>query len=281
MKLRRYLSLWFLMALAAQPPAPADGDTPLRAAQDAWRRGDDGTAGKLYEAAGERSQDPGLIAFNLGAIRFRQGEFREAEIEFRRALDDRDAPAERRARAHYNRGVCLLRLGGLARFRTAIECFERGLGAADGEPSLSADAEHNLELAKLLWLEARAKSAAKPRPNETPPDETPQEPSRPDKPGASDGNPPDERGTDPTATPRPGDIDPVSGKPRPGQATATKKTVGGRGNLPVTADWAGWQPQNEAEAHDYLKGLAARLSRDRRELLDLTAPPEQPHVKDW
>ena len=52
-------------------------------------------------------------------------------------------------------------------------------------------------------------------------------------------------------------------------------------NLPVNADWAGWHPQDAAEARDYLKQLGARLAKDRRELLDSTAPPEQPHVKDW
>jgi hypothetical protein len=49
----------------------------------------------------------------------------------------------------------------------------------------------------------------------------------------------------------------------------------------VNADWAGWHPQDAGEARDYLKRLGARLAKDRRELLDSTAPPEQPHVKDW
>ena len=75
--------------------------------------------------------------------------------------------------------------------------------------------------------------------------------------------------------------DPLTGKPKGENATGTKKTVGGRGNLPVNAEWEGWQPQDAGEARDYLKQLAVRLAKDRRELLDTTAPPEQPHVKDY
>ena len=80
---------------------------------------------------------------------------------------------------------------------------------------------------------------------------------------------------------QPGEIDPLTGMPKSEPGTGTKKTTGGRGNLPLNGEWSGWQPQDEAEAREYLKRLGARLVRDRRELIDLTAPPEQPHVKDW
>ena len=281
MTLRRFAPLILLLLSAAQPASTGDGESRLRAAQDAWQRGDDATAIKLYDAAEERSQDPGLIAFNLGAIHFRKSEFRDAELQFNRALDDRDAPAPRRVRSLYNRGVCLLRRGGLTQFRMAIESFERCLASTALAPDLAADAEHNLELAKLLWLEARAKSNVKPLPNERLPEEPPPDlQPRPEPPDRLGEQAPDFADANP-GSPKSGEIDPLTGQPKTDGATATKKTTGGKGRLPVTGDWAGWQPQNEAEARDYLKVLGLRLAKDRRDLLDMTAPPEQPHVKDW
>ena len=158
-------------------------------------------------------------------------------------------------------------------------CFERCLVAARGDSDLARDAEHNSELAKLLWLEARAKMSAPPKPNEVPP-EAPPEP-KPPRPEPTMPVTPEPVGTDPNGIPKPRTIDPQTGKPKGADATGTDKTVGGRGNLPVNAEWAGWHPQDAAEARDYLLQLGARLAKDRRDLLDSTAPPEQPHVKDW
>ena len=280
MKLPRFAPLLMLIALAAQPPTVDDGGFRLRAAEEAWGRGDDAMATRLYGAAEERSYDPGLIAFNLGAIHYRKGEFRESDLEFQRALDDREAPTSRRARAFYNRGVCLIRLGGLIRLRTAIEHFNRCLAIVETDSDLERDAEHNLELAKLLWLEARAKSNSKPHPNERPPEEPPEAHPPTEKPGEST-NPTGPSGAKTTDASQPGEIDPLTGMPKSEPGPGTKKTTGGRGNLPVNGEWSGWQPQDEAEAREYLKRLGARLVRDRRELIDLTAPPEQTHVKDW
>ncbi len=279
MKLIRTLPIFAIALLAAQPPATDDVDARLRAAQSALLAGDDDAAGKLYEGAGERSRDPGLIAFNLGAIHFRKGEYREAELQFRRALDDADAPDARRARALYNRGVCLLRRGGLAPYRSAIDSFERCLTSDGADADLIRDAEHNLELAKLLWLEARAKANAKTPPNEQPPEPPPE--VKPPQPERLPDIPPEQVGTNPNGAPKVGPIDPLTGLPKSDSATGTEKTVGGRGNLPVNAEWSGWQPKDAGEARDYLRGVAARLAKDRRELADSTAPPEQPHVKDW
>ncbi len=276
----RYAPLLLLAGIAAQTPDSGSGEAPRRAAQDAWRRGDDAAAKLLYAAAGERSLDPGGIAFNLGVVHFRNKEYREADLQFQRALDDSEAPAERRAKAFYNRGTGLIHLGGLKAYRAAIEDFERCLNLSESDAELSRDAEHNLELAKLLWLEARAKSKDKPLPNERLPEEPPEAPPKPEKPDRTERNSRDPSGTN-TGDSKPGDIDPITGLPKTDGATGTKKTVGGKGNLPVSGEWNGWRPENEAEAREYLKRLAARLAKDRRELIDQTAPPEQANVKDW
>ena len=68
----------------------------------------------------------------------------------------------------------MLRRGGLSQYRSAIESFERSLATPEVDPDLARDAEHNLELAKLLWLEARAKANAKTLPNELPPEQPPE-----------------------------------------------------------------------------------------------------------
>jgi tetratricopeptide (TPR) repeat protein len=216
---RYLLTLLGLAVLAAQPPAADDVDARLRAAQAALLKGDDAEAGRLYEGTTERSRDPGLIAFNLATIHFRKGEFREAELQFNCALEDAEAPPARRARALYNRAVSQLRRGGLPQYRSAIEGFERCLVSDGIDPDLARDAEHNLELAKLLWLESRAKVSAPPKPNEVLPDQTPE--PKPPKPQAGTEKPADPGGTDPNGRPKPGVIDPLRAPIRPSAAAAT------------------------------------------------------------
>src|SRR5688572_15489442 len=100
----------FLTAAALVSAAPADPpDELVRRGNAAFRSGDPFAAVKLYAAAGERTDDPGLVAFNAAAALFDQGEYREAELHYLRALDDRAAPPDRRAKALYNRGVCLVK----------------------------------------------------------------------------------------------------------------------------------------------------------------------------
>src|SRR2546422_531830 len=60
--------------------------------------------------------------------------------------------------------------------RVAILCFEGCLDAGLGDAKLTDDAKHNLELAKLLWAQARVKDAAPDRPNDPPPEEAPDRP---------------------------------------------------------------------------------------------------------
>src|SRR5262249_59336214 len=126
-------------------------------------------------AAEERTGAPGLVAFNRAAVLFQKEDFRDAEVHYARVLEDAACPPERAARAWYNRGTCLLRRGtSPAVYRSAIACLEHCLDSPAADEPLKADARHNLELAKLLWNEAR-KTAAKPdTPNENrPPEEEP------------------------------------------------------------------------------------------------------------
>ena len=62
-------------------------------------------------------------------------------------------PADRAARAWYNRGTCLVRRGGAAAvYRSAISCFDRCLESPVADAPLKANARQNLQ--KALSLQA-------------------------------------------------------------------------------------------------------------------------------
>ncbi len=274
--LRTLPILFALGAAVSVVPGSADVDAGVAA----FERGDVAAAERHFAAALERTTDPGLVAFDLGVLSFHRKEYAEAERHFTRSLDDDAAPAERRARAWFNRGACLLHRGGLAETRTAVDSFERSLALA-GEGELRTAAEESLELAKLRWAEERAKAKEPPKPNDALPDDVPER-TKPDP----------KKGDDPGQTPKPGEGDQNPGSPKaiesiPGQpppnskAKPTEKTQGGRGNLAVRIDAEKWKPKDEAEAREYLGTLGRRLSGDRRSLAEVNAPPERADVKDW
>lgn len=265
-----FLSCVFLLLAAASP------EDLVRQGNEALAAGNPEAAGRMYEAAEEHTSDPGLVAFNEGVAFAVRGEFREAEVRFLRALDDRAAPTERRARASYNRGVCLLLRGrNTAAFRTAIECFERCL-EANTDAALVTDARHNLELAKVLWGKARLLEKTPPRASDPPPESRPElDPARTDP----DPGPGDDADTDRT-------LGRVSSRPTAGAVPRgqnpleTPQQAPGAGNLPVRLDDAP-QPLTPTAAREHLKHVAERLRDDRRKTAELTAGPERPDVPDW
>jgi tetratricopeptide (TPR) repeat protein len=271
-----------LVALvAAAPQDTRPPDELIRAGNAAVGRGEFDAAEKLYAAAEERTTDPGLVAFNKAAAHFHRREYAAAEQHYTRALDDAAAPAERRARALYNRGVCLVKRerAGLGEYRTAIDSFERCLGMAPADPGLVADARHNLELAKLLWAAARAKERKKPLPNEPTDDEPPQpQPPRPDP--AYD--PFDPANGGPDGGPRyAGGTEPLGSASKGGTPRGTDAKTGGKGNQPVLANADRLPEWTDRQVREYLDRLAGRLAKDRRGTAVLTAPAERPNVKDW
>ena len=232
-----------------------------------------------YTAAEELTADPGLVAFNKGATGFRRGDWIAAEAHFTRCLDDRACPADRRAKALYNRGVCLVRRGGLTELRAAIVSFEWCLASPAADAALTADARHNLEIAKLLWNEARARASKKPTPNDPP--ENPPDPPQPDPKPPDQGTGNEQPGQD-TNPQSPTDIDQQTGLPRQGaNAKKTERKTPGKGTLPVNVGGAELPPRTPDEVREFLKKEAVRLAKDRRSVAELVAPPERPNVKDW
>ena len=258
------------------------GSGPVRVPEDlvregnaAVQRGDLDRAAQCYADAATRTTDPGLVAFNQGVIALQRGRYRDAELHFLAALDDRDAPAERRATAHYNLGLALLLRGGSAAiYRAAVRANERCLEATPNAGTLTSDAGHNLEVAKLLWREARdrEREATPPPPVEPPPESVPQSPPE---------APPD-AGTTPKS--EPGAAAREAGA-KTARSTApprtTTQTTPGRGTLPVLPDNEQFPPLSPEDARALLQRHAARLAKDRAASAELLAGPERPDRRDW
>jgi tetratricopeptide (TPR) repeat protein len=262
------------LAVAADPPDPRPPEELIRLGNEAYLRGDLAAAERHYAAAAERTTDPGLVAFNRAAVAAQLGEFREAELEYLRVLDDRAAPPDRRAKAQYNRGACLLARGGPASvYRSAIACFEQSLDLFPADDPLAADARHNLELAKLLWAKALAAEKTRPKPNDLPPDV-------PDPPPEGTGRDP---GTDPDGPGGQSGLRPelVPGRPPGGRPRETNQQTPGAGNLPVVLDADRPQPLTPEDTRAILQRVAERLEKDRRANARLLTGPERPDVRDW
>jgi tetratricopeptide (TPR) repeat protein len=256
--------------VAADPRADQSPDDLIRAGNAAVARGEFEKAEGWYAVAEERTADPGLVAFNSGTALFHRERFADAERSFTRALDDADAPPARRASALYNRGVCLLKQGGLQKLRAAIDSFDRCLALPPDDATLIADVKHNLELAKLLWAEARAKEAKKP------PDPRPERPTPQslDPFGQQDQLTPD-RGQQAG-----GMTEPVRGGAN-GNPRATDEQTPGKGTATILGQQDRLPDLTPAQVRQYLEELARRVANDRRATAALTAPPERPSVKDW
>lgn len=276
---RTVVPLLWVVLVSAGPREERTPDELVRAGNAAVARGDYDAAVTQYTAAEERTLDPGLVAFNKANALYLRGQFAEAERYFTRSLDDLDAPTDRRCHALYNRGVCLIRQGGLSKLRTAIDSLERCLQLNLTDEGLLADARHNLELAKLLWVEARAKERKRPLPSDPADDEPPA--PRPPQPelGTYDPFNPENGGMDPGR--QFGGAEPIGRQPNGGNLRMTDQQTGGKGNQPVLANADKLPEWNDRQVREYLDQLSGRLARDRRDTAALTAPAERPNVKDW
>jgi Ca-activated chloride channel homolog len=263
-----------MMAAALAGAAPQVEDL-LRQGNDAFQKKDYPTALKFYEQAEDCAPDPGMVSFNKGATLVRLGRFREAELCYLRCLQDRAAPAERRLKALYDLGTVLLQRGTDVKDVSALfragECFNLCFKeATDG--TLKSDAEHNLELARLLWLKVRAEIKA-------PPDD-------------AINNPPDL--TDPRLNPmdqgdpergRRGHKDPSGGKGergQPGETTGsdTEAKLPGEGTIETLADSDQLQPLDGNDARELLAREIRRIEREQAQGPG-QVQAEYRNVKDW
>src|SRR5580704_14789933 len=137
-----------VIALIVSAAPPASPEEFIVAGNDAMQREDYENALQLYQQAEERGTDPGLIAFNKATAYYRLRDFRQAENHYRMALGDAAIPEQRRARAFFNLGDCLVEQAGdkdVKLLREAIRCYEHCLESKPDD-GLRNDAIHNLEL---------------------------------------------------------------------------------------------------------------------------------------
>ncbi len=266
-----YLFFLPLTLFAAMPP---DAEPLVREGNAAFAAGEYEDALSAYEEAERGTIDPGLVAFNRAAACFRLGRFAEAAAGYRQCLDDDQATPARRARAQYDLGTALLKQSGgtsAALLRQAVTAFRACLAQPNLESDLAKDARHNLELAQLLWLRARAAGNDDPNEGGAGPDPEPQG----QKSGSADprkkdnGNPAKGDGQEP----QPGD----AGKPNPGDGDNNHLQAG---PLQVLPDSDEVRPLPPAEAEEQLERIIARIARERRMHWQQSARPAK-DARNW
>jgi tetratricopeptide (TPR) repeat protein len=233
-----------------------------------------------YTLAEERISNPGLVAHNKATALYRLQDYRGAEAHYRRCLED--ASGVRRAALLYDLGNCLLqqsRGADAKQLKNAFECYRQCLAQNDIDETLRADARHNLELAKLLWV--RAKQS---RPNKEP--GTNPEDKDPPK---QDPKPPDDKekspGTDPTPAPNPDPMGKLQPTPdphsQPQPIPADGPSPPGKGQLPPVPEKDEMTKLLPEDAAAHLQRAAARILQERRRHKESLAPPPSRVIPDY
>lgn len=256
-------AICFLVGAASAP----DAETLVRQGNAALGRGDQAAAVDYFTRAEERGLDPGLIAFNKGTALYRLGRVREAELHFRRCLDD--AAGVRRARALYDVATCLVPLArgrDVKMLQEAQRLYEACLEEPDIPVALTDDARHNLELTKLMIMQAIKAGANSPdREDDNPP-------SRPPDPrmGPNESTGPDQKA-------RPIAVQPDAR----GEPLQTDQRQAGAGDLPVIPDRSELTPLAQEDALAHAEAAADKVVRERQVYRIRSAKPAPAGVKDW
>jgi Ca-activated chloride channel family protein len=280
------LAFVFVAAALLGAGAAADPLDLVRQGNAAYDREEYAAAVDCYTAAEDRIADPGLVAFNEAAALYRlaglpesgprrAGLYREAELHYRRCLED--AEGRRRAEALYGLGNSLLQQArGATAYRQAVRAYEQCLAEEGLAPDLAEDARHNLELAKLLLLQAKAsKKDQDESPEENPDDPMKRPPQRPDSSQTGSAQ-------QMVGTPGPNG-DKVQAKVQQGEqpVKTDEPPPPGQGTLPPVPDKDQLVPMAPEDAAAHLEKAAARVLRERREHQHLAARPPSAAVKDW
>jgi tetratricopeptide (TPR) repeat protein len=277
---RRVRPLWLLLpalALVAAAPAAAPPDELVRQGNDAVGRKDYSEALKLYQRAEERATDPGLVAYNEGVALYQGAEFARAAVQFR--LARQDATGRRRLWAAYNLAASLVQDAGdidAAKLAEAVGLFEECVRHDEADERLAADARHNLELAKMLWVKAKARPAP-PKDKMPPEDENAksqppqQEPVK--QPGGDDGSANPTKGT--------GDRVPVTQEPGQEPIKTDSQPAPGTGNLPVIPDRDELAPMSRDEAEAHLREATRKVLVEGRAHRQGSVRVPSGKVRDW
>jgi Ca-activated chloride channel family protein len=261
---RAALLLLSLLLISAGPPPSIE--ELLRQGNEAFAAGRFEVARALYSEAEAWTADPGLVAADKAAALYRLERWREAELHYRRCLGD--AEGRRRAGALYDLGNCLLKRWSdekdIALLDEAVTRFRQARASAAADVELKDKAQHNLELARLLWFKAsevarKADSSGE----DNSQDKNSQERKEPENPKSQD-------------TPAPKDKD----KTEVGKEPSETQPVPGRGNLPTLPDSETLVPLAPEDTAAHLDRLVERLLRERRAYWQGAVRPRS-GVKDW
>jgi tetratricopeptide (TPR) repeat protein len=257
------------------------GAVSIREAEDLIRRGNTefahenfAAAVDWYSRAEDSAPDPGLVACNEAAALYHLGRYREAELHYRDAREE--ATGVRLARLLYSLGNCIVQQAqdrDAARLREAMGFYELCMQQAAADAALITDARHNLELARLLWLKAKAARHDSNNPDQGNEDEQARDPDdaglRGDSLRALDGH---------------GQAQPLSGV-RPDRGSTSNDTgqppPPGKGNLPTLPDSDDLTPLSPEDAAEHLKQATARILRERQEHVRVMTPALPANIKDW
>jgi tetratricopeptide (TPR) repeat protein len=253
-------------------------DDPLdlvRQGNAVFARGEFETALSFYERAEDLTLDPGLVAFNKAVALYQLGRYRDAELHYRRCRED--AEGARLPRLLYGLANCLAQQSrgtSLPLLREAIELYLQCLQQEETDSVLRDDARHNLEVARLLWLQAKrsreSSSSAEEDPANDPPREHPQD--------AQLGNDPYRMAT-PDVRGRPEPITDPRGDPK--AAAKTDERPPGKGNLPPIPDTDELVSLSPEDAAAHLQQALNRIRRERQEHRQQSVPTIAAHVMDW
>jgi tetratricopeptide (TPR) repeat protein len=278
---------FILIALSCVSAASSlDWQTLLRQGDAAYACGDYTAAASLYEQAGERTTDPGLVAFNLAAAQYRLALgsdadrvrlAREAEQSYRCCIEP---GSSRRARALYGLGNALLLRAGdrdADALKAAVESYRQCLAETNLDDALADDARLNLERARLLLLQIPPPAA--PTKDESSGDVPPKPQTSPrDTPGAQKNPKPDPS----TSAAKP---DKSGDKTKPEVGTKPVETDAppqpGSGHLPPVPDGADLPPLTAADAARHLELASQRIEEDYKAHRRSKAPAPAANVRDW
>jgi Ca-activated chloride channel family protein len=259
------------------------GAVSVREVEDLIRRGNAefgqenfAAAVDWYNRAEDSAPDPGLVACNEAAALYHLGRYREAELHYRYARQE--ATGVRLARLLYSLGNCIVQQAqdrDAPRLREAMGFYELCMQQKAADAALIANARYNLELARLLWLKAKAARRSG-------------EPNNPDQ-GNEDEQARDLddaglRGDSMRSLDGRGRSQPLAGV-RPDRGSTPNDTdqppPPGKGNLPTLPDTDDLSPLTPEDAAEHLKQAAARILRERQEHVRVMTPTIPSNVKDW
>jgi tetratricopeptide (TPR) repeat protein len=261
-----------LVVLVSAAPLP-NAEQLLRQGNEAFERGQSEEALRLFEQAEDATSDPALVAFNKAAALYRLDRFGEAALHYQRCLEDDSIPAQRRSLAYFQMGNAYLRDSrGTARvsLEKALGAYRACLRLEQASEAVRADARHNLELARLLWLKAVPNPEDPPRNDEQNPKNA--------KPMSPQGDKNDSKnGKNAVQTGEQGTQDAADSGNGATSNKSKKASSGPLTSLPDTSELVALSPQ-ETEAH--LDSVAQRILNERRHYRrHAVTVPE--NVKDW